>query len=160
MMNRQLSDEQLLAQCRVEAFRGPGPGGQKRNKTSSAIRLLHVQSGITANAAESRSQARNRQSALVRLRHKLAIYMRQNVDLSELPDAKLIEVAKRSLEYPAAMGKVLDVLDHAGWSVSEAAELLGISVGRLVAFLRADAQLFAEVNRQRKKKGFRGLNSS
>jgi hypothetical protein len=58
------------------------------------------------------------------------------------------------------MGKVLDVLDHAGWSVSEAAELLGISVGRLVAFLRADAQLFAEVNRQRKKKGFRGLNSS
>src|SRR5438270_13331228 len=70
---RFLSDEQLLAQVRTETFRGPGPGGQKRNKTSNSIRLTHLPSGISVVAGESRSQAENKIRALRRLRLRLAI---------------------------------------------------------------------------------------
>jgi len=156
---RKMSDEQLLADCRVEAFRGPGPGGQKRNKTSSAIRLTHRPSGLSAISTEFRSQDRNRRSALARLRHKIALLEREEVALAKLPEAKIMEVPRRSGDYISAMGKVMDVLDHAGWSVSEAAKMLGVSTGRLVSFLRADGPLFAEMNRRRKEKGLRGLNS-
>ena len=36
------SDEELLAQCKVETFRSSGKGGQHANKTESAVRLNHV----------------------------------------------------------------------------------------------------------------------
>ena len=37
-----LSDEELMKECRFDAMRGTGPGGQKRNKTSSAARVTHL----------------------------------------------------------------------------------------------------------------------
>ena len=50
----ELTDEQLLHACRVENYRASGPGGQKRNKTSSAVRITHLASGISAIGTESR----------------------------------------------------------------------------------------------------------
>ena len=79
--------------------------------------------------------------------------------MAEFPDPQILGVSRRSDEYPAAMGKILDVLDHAGWSVSDAAKILGVSTGQLVSFLQGDGPLFAEVNRRRREKGLRGLNS-
>ena len=156
---RNLSDQELLSHCRFEAFRGPGPGGQKRNKTSSAVRITHGPSGLSAIAGESRSQQRNRQMALERLRHKIALSVREKLDLARLPDPKVIAISCRSENYHAAMGKTLDVLTHSGWKISEAAKLLGVSTGRLVDFLRTDAQLWMEVNRKRQEAGFRGLHT-
>ena len=57
----------LLADCDVETYRSSGPGGQKKNKTESSVRIRHRSSGITRVATESRSQYRNRVSALERL---------------------------------------------------------------------------------------------
>jgi hypothetical protein len=156
---RTLSDGRLLADCRLEAFRGSGPGGQKRNKTSSAVRLTHSPSGISVIASESRSQQRNRQVALDRLRHKIALSVREKIDLSGLPDPNVIHISCRSDKYPAAMGKTLDVLTHSRWKVSEAAKMLGVSTGQLVDFLRTDAQLWMEVNRKRQLAGFRSLTA-
>lgn len=67
-----LDDEALLAECDVEVFVGPGPGGQHRNKTESAVRLRHRPTGLTARATERRSQLQNRDAALERLRRLLA----------------------------------------------------------------------------------------
>ena len=64
-------DNELLAQCRVETFRSGGPGGQHQNKTESGVRLTHLPSGIVVTARDSRSQHRNRQIALARLRAEL-----------------------------------------------------------------------------------------
>ena len=64
-------DAILLAECRVETFRAGGPGGQHQNTTESGVRLTHLPSGITVTARESRSQHRNRQVALARLRTEL-----------------------------------------------------------------------------------------
>lgn len=43
-----LTDRELQMQCRVETLRSSGPGGQHRNKTESAVRLLHLPTGCLA----------------------------------------------------------------------------------------------------------------
>ena len=55
------------ADLKIEAFRSSGPGGQHANKTSSAVRVTHLPSGMSVVAQEERSQARNRGLALARL---------------------------------------------------------------------------------------------
>ncbi|HCK90094.1 MAG TPA: peptide chain release factor-like protein [Gemmatimonadetes bacterium] len=65
------SDEALLAQCRVETFRAGGPGGQHQNKTETAVRIVHLPTGISSVARDERSQLRNRHLAITRLREKL-----------------------------------------------------------------------------------------
>src|SRR5882724_1784232 len=71
-----LTDDQLLAQCEVDTYRASGPGGQKRNKTSSAVRLRHPGSGLIVIAEESRSQHENKAKALKRLRQALFLKLR------------------------------------------------------------------------------------
>src|SRR4030043_1473162 len=55
----------------VETYRSRGPGGQRKNKTETAVRLKHLPSGITVTATEYRSQAQNRKQAFERLRDRL-----------------------------------------------------------------------------------------
>jgi len=55
----------------IEAFRSGGPGGQHRNVTDSAVRLRHLPSGVRVTAADSRSQARNKDTAFERLIERL-----------------------------------------------------------------------------------------
>lgn len=57
----------LALDCDITAYRSSGPGGQKKNKTESSVRVRHLPSGITRIATESRSQGRNRQLALERV---------------------------------------------------------------------------------------------
>ena len=63
--------ETLRKQVVVETYRSSGPGGQRKNKTETAVRLRHQPSGITLVATEHRSQAKNRELALERLRRRL-----------------------------------------------------------------------------------------
>lgn len=66
-----MDDARLLAQCRVDTFRSGGKGGQHQNTTDSGVRLTHRPTGIVVTAREERSQHRNRQVALERLRTRL-----------------------------------------------------------------------------------------
>ena len=59
--------ERLARDCDITAFRSSGPGGQKKNKTESSVRVRHRPTGITRIATESRSQWRNRVAALERV---------------------------------------------------------------------------------------------
>ncbi len=52
---------------RFEAFRAGGPGGQHQNKTESAVRAVHVPTGLAVVARGHRSQHRNKAEALERL---------------------------------------------------------------------------------------------
>jgi peptide chain release factor len=57
---------------RFEAMRAGGPGGQHQNRTESAVRAVHIPTGISVVARDERSQHRNRAVALRRLTDLLA----------------------------------------------------------------------------------------
>ena len=57
----------LALDCTITPYKSSGPGGQKKNKTESSVRVKHLPSGLTRIATESRSQSRNRVLALERI---------------------------------------------------------------------------------------------
>ena len=165
----ELPDEKLIGQCRFEAFVGPGPGGQKRNKTKAAVRYTHLPSGVHAMSSDSRSQRENRIHALRALRHKLALEIRRAfaevVDYhppawwAQYAGPGGVHINPKNPLYPSAVAEVLDVLKAMRWEVARAAGLLGVSTSALVKFLRQDAHLWEKVNRVRAELGMTGLRS-
>jgi protein subunit release factor B len=67
----------LLAECEVTPYRSSGPGGQKKNKTESSVRVRHLPTGIVRIATESRSQSANKLRALERIQEALEIRARR-----------------------------------------------------------------------------------
>ena len=158
-----LSEAQLLAQCEVDTYRASGPGGQKRNKTSSAVRLRHLPSGLIVIAEESRSQHENKAKALQRLRKALFLVLRERVEpevlaaKAELTAAKTadgrLDVGRKDPRYWPAVGVVLDVLQFFEGRVSETASALGVSTANLVDFLEQDPKVWQQANVLRAKFG-------
>jgi peptide chain release factor 2 len=75
------------SEIRMEVFRASGAGGQHINKTSSAVRLIHIPSGLVSSSQEERSQLQNREKALRRLTAML------QVQREEEREAQLAEIA-------------------------------------------------------------------
>lgn len=163
-----LPEEHLLAQCDVDTYRASGPGGQKRNKTSSAVRLRHAPTGLIVIAEESRSQHENKAKALKRLSQALFLHLRDPLPADVLahpdyiaargPDGRLNLSAKDARFWPA-VGVVLDVLLAASGQVSTAAGLLGVSTANLIDFLQTNPKLWQESNRVRIECGQKALKA-
>lgn len=164
-----LDDRVLLAQCEVDRFRASGPGGQKRNKTDSAVRLRHRPTGLSAEAVESRSQHENRARALKRLRLEIALSARAPIDLEQLPEelaealrvgkGRSIEMGRRDARYPATIASVFDTLEGNAWQVGDAARALRVSTSALGRFLERDAVVWRAVQEQRQAAGLSPLRA-
>jgi hypothetical protein len=166
-----LSDAQLLDQCAVDTYRASGPGGQKRNKTSSAVRLRHLPSGLSVIAEESRSQHENRARALRRLRQALFLDIRDELPAANLAPEALaqrdgyreacsggrLHLGRKDPRFWPAVGVVLDVLGAVEARVSDAARALGISTGNLIDFLESDPKVWQQANACRARFGQKPL---
>lgn len=167
-----LAPEVLLSQCEVDTYRASGPGGQKRNKTSSAVRLRHLPSGLLVIAEESRSQHENKAKALKRIYQAFFLELREELDVATLTpeivanfpdyaeshsqDGRLNLGVKDTRFWPA-VGVALDVLAAVESKVSEAAKLLGVSTGNLIDFLQTDPKVWQVANQLRIRFGQKPL---
>jgi hypothetical protein len=133
------------------------------------VRLRHLPSGLIVIAEESRSQHENKARALKRLHQAFFLKLREPgppsaAERPEIGDVRnaagRLDVGRKDPRFWPAAGVVLDVLAASQARVSEAAELLGISTGNLIAFLEIDPKLFEQANVLRQRCGQKPLKST
>lgn len=160
-----LPPAKLLAQCDVRHERRSGPGGQHRNKVSTAVVLTHRPTGIRAEANERRSQADNERQALWRLRVRLALEIRSpaaNNSPSPLWQSRIatgrIAVNPAHDDFPSLLAEALDAVAAADYDIAAAAKSLGVTASQLSRFLQHEPAAWTAVNAARRQRGLRTLH--
>ena len=117
------------ADIKMEVFRASGAGGQHVNKTSSAVRLIHIPTGMVAECQTERSQFQNRDYAMRLLRSRLYEQEKQKQD-AELASTRKSQVGSgdrsekiRTYNYP--QGRITD-------------HRIGLSIYQMDNFLNGD----------------------
>ncbi len=163
-----LEKDILLKQCRWETGRVSGPGGQHRNRTDTAVTLIHEPTGIDTQATERRSQLENRGRAIFRLRLKLATKCRTVTNRDRHQPSELwcrrrqgekLPVNPEHEDYPALLAEALDVVIARRYDVAGAAGVLGITMSQLTRLIRHEKHAFSLVNEGREKTGLTRLRS-
>ena len=127
----QIDDKEL----RIDVFRASGAGGQHVNKTSSAVRITHLPSGIVVQCQQEKSQHRNKELAMKVLKSRLYQLEKQKQDdkLQEIHDSKN-EIAWGNQIRSYVMHPYQLVKDHR----------INLEVGNVTSVLDGGLDLFIE----------------
>ncbi len=157
----------FLRDCQLTMTRRSGPGGQHRNKTSTAVVMLHEPTGVLGEAAESRSQATNRTNAVARLRTTLAVVVRcqptsgpfgeADAELRRRHRGRNVWVGERNEQRPAVISLVLDDAWMAAGNLQGVAEQWQTTASQLLKLLRSHTPALDYLNRMRARWELRPL---
>ncbi len=127
----QIDDKEL----RTDVFRASGAGGQHVNKTSSAVRITHLPSGIVVQCQQEKSQHRNKELAMKVLKARLYQIEKQKQDekLQEIHESKN-DIAWGNQIRSYVMHPYQMVKDHR----------INLEVGNVNSVLDGDLDLFIE----------------
>ncbi|MDR2990810.1 MAG: peptide chain release factor 1 [Burkholderiaceae bacterium] len=137
------------AQLRIDTFRASGAGGQHINKTDSAVRVVHLPTGLVAECQDGRSQHANKAQALRVLQARLQEKARSERAAKEAATRKgLVGSGDRSdriRTYNFPQGRVTD--HRINLTLYKLAQVLEGDLGDILAALRAarEAELMAEL---------------
>lgn len=129
------------ADIKMEVYRASGAGGQHVNKTSSAVRLIHVPTGMVAECQTERSQTQNREYAMKLLKSRLyEIKLKEQND--EITQARRSQVGSgdrsekiRTYNYP--QGRITD--HRIGLSIYQMEDFLNGNLDEMInALIAAD----------------------
>jgi len=173
-----MDDKALLGECDINMYKSSGPGGQHRNKVSSAVRLRHRPTGITVHGDQSRSQHENKRLALGRLRMNIACKARRPIDTAqrelpavvaeclfrprgpnrqEHPGRLRLQIGRKDRRFWPVAAFLLDTLEAFGGGCADAAAYVGITTSNLIAVLKSDRHLIAAAQAIRKQHQLRPL---
>lgn len=115
----------------IETHRSSGAGGQHINKTESAIRMIHVPTGIVVNCQDERSQMKNREKAMQVMKTRVADYYRSAAQ-KQYGDERRSQIgsgdrSERIRTYNFPQGRVTD-------------HRIGLTLYKLDAFLAGDME--------------------
>ncbi|MCP4180077.1 MAG: peptide chain release factor-like protein [bacterium] len=134
----------FLKYCKAENFKSTGPGGQKKNKTSSAVRVTHIPTNLTATSDNYREQSINKKKAVKKLKIKIAINIRG-------PKVKINRpvISTSSNDYPLWIAKIFDIFNENKYDIRNTAKILELSTSKLIKLIYKDKIIWDIVNKNR-----------
>lgn len=114
MSRKELLFSVTAQDCEFEVFRGTGKGGQKKNKTSSAVRCRHKESGAVGTCQDDRKQHINKRIAFTRMAEtdKFKAWLKLKISTALGKEAIIEENVKRAMHPSQIKIEIKD--DHTG----------------------------------------------
>ena len=161
-----LDEETLVTQCTLTKGRSSGPGGQRKNKVETEVRLTHEPTGLKALANERRSAAQNRSMAIGRMRHLLATHARCPVLFGDVRSKlwkqrcqQVGKVAGRIVcnpshpEYVILLAEAMDMVFACNLDMKKASLRLCCTPSQLTKFIKDHIPAFTLLNAHRIERG-------
>lgn len=137
-------DTVFLKSCKTESFQSTGPGGQKKNKKFSAIRMTHIPTEVTVISDNYREQNINKKIAIKKLKIKIAINIRgPKIELDRTI------VSSSSDDYPLWIAKLFDILNNNKYDIKTTAVELSLTTSKLIKLIYKDKTVWKTINDNR-----------
>lgn len=139
-----LEPDRLLSRCKIEKIQSSGPGGQKRNRVYSAVRLSLEMDGkkYQGVSSEERSVQKNQEKALQNLRLELALQIPREKPEEGMDPARFrIQSSLNHFDFPITVFIFLCILDENKGDMEATALKLGVSKTALTRFLKRNKKV-------------------